>query len=993
MAGFDSELDALFKSSVGASVPSKPVRQPTVIPTPTIPTNLQASTSAPTKRKHEKKVVFTDQSGAKRRKPNASERQIKGGKPKQDDNLSEDDDPTVEDAYHQRQKDTAKSKTSKSTPPKAKAKAPLEQHDSEPRSESDSDSDPDAPPPVHESLTQKPEGERPRKKKYVPEGETSEQRDARTIFIGNLPASVAKSSAKKSLHKHILNCLVASYPELPRPTIESSRFRSVAFKTPTSKLPSDALPNSKSKPNNPSSEHNKTRAAEWRATQDTEGITHKTFQTPAQKKKTAYITGALHDSAKSSSSAYVVFAYPTPVEGVEPAWDPAEVAARAVLACNGSKFMERALRVDRVGKREEDKQDPRTMVFVGNLDFETDEDALREMFEKLVEQERGKSEAQGDGSDSESEDEDESEGGENEKEDGSEEESEGEEEKEDKGDKDVNAGKTKSAPQDSVAAKTWVKSVRIVRDKDTQLGKGFGYVQFVDRASVDEILALEPGTIKLAKRKLRVQRCKTVPGVSLPKTKVPFPEDKVKDPKKASKGDSNQKSDRQKGRPTTSKPALPRADPNLGERIRSLSKEERKSVKASDADRLARRLAKKKAKIISERGARKASSSKASILGGRPGGPKSKKPKSGKSGKRERSDKSLLKKNVKNLYDLRRTLLITMCLAFWTLTHPQYALIIAANRDEFLSRPTIPADWHNFDTPGAGGEKHVLSGRDVMAGGTWLGMNKRGEVTLLTNITEPFGKYSSSRGELASNFLTMSPPNETSERISPYVKALVSEQRSYAGFNLLLLSPSISSGRIDYHGVMVTNSQGGGEITSRPLSERECLSCGLSNSNDTAFESSDKGEWPKVSEGRKLFENVVSQEDLDENGLVEALCEIMSTENPTRPTTRYGLRTTISVPAIPVEPGTWSKTTNPSANELPASTDAAPALNVENRKDYYGTRLTSIILVHRNGRVTFVERDVWVQKDGAGEPEKCSDTESQRRFDFQLETRGYAGTG
>jgi nucleolar protein 12 len=164
-----------------------------VIPTPTIPTNLQASTSAPTKRKHEKKVVFTDQSGAKRRKPNASERQIKGGKPKQDDNLSEDDDPAVEDAYHQRQKDTAKSKTSKSTPPKAKAKVPLEQRDSEPRSESDSDSDPDAPPPVHESLTQKPEGERPRKKKYVPEGETSEQRDARTIFIGNLPASVAKS--------------------------------------------------------------------------------------------------------------------------------------------------------------------------------------------------------------------------------------------------------------------------------------------------------------------------------------------------------------------------------------------------------------------------------------------------------------------------------------------------------------------------------------------------------------------------------------------------------------------------------------------------------------------------------------------------------------------------------------------------------------------------------------------------------------------------------
>ncbi|CAE6468320.1 unnamed protein product [Rhizoctonia solani] len=641
MAGFDSELDALFKSSVGVSAPSKPIRAPTVIPTPTVPTNLQASTSVPTKRKHEKKVNFIDQSSAKRRKQNVSERQAKGKKSKQVDGSSEQDDPTVEDAYHQRKANSpklTKSRTLQSTPPKPKPKAPIE-HNSESQSESDSDSDPDVPPPIHESLAQKPESGRPQKKKYIPQGETSDQKDARTIFIGNLPASVAKSSAKKSLHKHILNCLATTYPDLVRPTIESSRFRSVAFKTPTSKLPSDALSsNSKSKPNTSSSEHNKTRAAEWRATQDSEGITHKTFQTPAQKKKTAYITGALHDSAKSSSSAYVVFAYPNPVEGREPAWDPTEVAARAVLACNGSKFMERMLRVDRVGKREEDKQDPRTMIFVGNLDFETDEDALREMFEKLVEKERGKSDAQGDGSESED----------NENEGDESEESEAEEEeKEAEGDKEVSAAKTKPTTEDSVTAKGWVKSVRIVRDKDTQLGKGFGYVQFIDRASVDEVLALEPGTIKLAKRKLRVQRCKTVPGVSLPKTKASSLGDKVKDPKKTSKGDSSQKPDRQKARTNTSRPSVPRVDPDLGERIRSLSKEDRKSVKATNADRVARRLAKKKAKVVSERGARKASNSKASILGGRPGGPKSKKPKPGKSGKRERSDKSLLKKNVK----------------------------------------------------------------------------------------------------------------------------------------------------------------------------------------------------------------------------------------------------------------------------------------------------------------------------------------------------------
>ncbi|KAJ1303601.1 hypothetical protein OPQ81_011784 [Rhizoctonia solani] len=624
MTGFDSELDALFKSSAGRSLPTKPIPRPTVIPTPTVPANLQASTSAPTKRKHEKK-----------------EKKLE----KNEDSSAEEDDPTVEDSYHQRKAKALNSSNpnvSKSSSSKSKAAITH----SESRSESDSDSDADAPPPLHESLTQTPKSERTQKKKYIPEGETPEQKDARTIFIGNLPASVAKSSARKSLQKHVLKCLSTSYPDLPRPKIESSRFRSVAFKTPTSQLPSDAL-SPKPKPAT-SSEHNKTRAAEWRAAQDPESTTHKTFQTPAQKKKTAYITGALHESAKSSASAYVVFAYPHPVEGSEPAWDPVEVAARAVLACNGTTFMDRVLRVDRVGKREEDKPDPRTMIFVGNLDFEVDEDAVRKLFEELVEKERGKSDALGDNLDSESGGSDDVDGGKSEDEEGEdEEESEsGKEKNEAKEAEESGPSKATPAPLHSATTKGWVKSVRIIKDKDTQLGKGFGYVQFVDRASVDEILAMEPGTIKLAKRKLRIQRCKTVPGVSLQKPKTAPHEDKVKHSKKP-EGDSSQKPDRQKARTIQSSPVIPRADPALGERIRSLSKDERKSVKASDADRVARRLAKKKAKIASERGARKASKSKASILGGRPGGPKSKKPKSGKSGKRERSDKALLKKNVK----------------------------------------------------------------------------------------------------------------------------------------------------------------------------------------------------------------------------------------------------------------------------------------------------------------------------------------------------------
>lgn len=85
----------------------------------------------------------------------------------------------------------------------------------------------------------------------------------------------------------------------------------------------------------------------------------------------------------------------------------------------------------------------------------------------------------------------------------------------------------------------------------------------------------------------------------------------------------------------------------LGERIRTLSKDERKNVKSSDADRIARRLAKKKARIVMERGERKLGKGKESILGGKTGGLKGKGGKVSKGGKRERSDKAILKKNVK----------------------------------------------------------------------------------------------------------------------------------------------------------------------------------------------------------------------------------------------------------------------------------------------------------------------------------------------------------
>ncbi len=62
--------------------------------------------------------------------------------------------------------------------------------------------------------------------------------------------------------------------------------------------------------------------------------------------------------------------------------------------------------------------------------------------------------------------------------------------------------------------------------------------------------------------------------------------------------------------------------------------------------------------------------------------------------------------------------------------HPQYPLILAANRDEFHQRKTLAAHWWH-DIPG------LLAGKDLEAGGTWLGINRWGRLAAVTKVREP----------------------------------------------------------------------------------------------------------------------------------------------------------------------------------------------------------------------------------------------------------------
>jgi uncharacterized protein with NRDE domain len=95
-----------------------------------------------------------------------------------------------------------------------------------------------------------------------------------------------------------------------------------------------------------------------------------------------------------------------------------------------------------------------------------------------------------------------------------------------------------------------------------------------------------------------------------------------------------------------------------------------------------------------------------------------------------------------------------MCLVVFAFeAHPDYPLIVAANRDEFHSRPTAPMQWWQ-DHP------DMLAGRDLEAGGTWLGIGRSGRFAAVTNYREELRKKSSgrSRGELVTGFVTGTKP-------------------------------------------------------------------------------------------------------------------------------------------------------------------------------------------------------------------------------------------
>lgn len=114
-----------------------------------------------------------------------------------------------------------------------------------------------------------------------------------------------------------------------------------------------------------------------------------------------------------------------------------------------------------------------------------------------------------------------------------------------------------------------------------------------------------------------------------------------------------------------------------------------------------------------------------------------------------------------------------MCLAVVALdAHPDYALVVAANRDEWHARPATAAAWW---------ENGMLAGRDLEAGGTWLGVTRAGRFAFVTNVRNPalHDPAAPSRGALVPAVLA------DAQRPSAALQRIRDAGTRHNGFNLV----------------------------------------------------------------------------------------------------------------------------------------------------------------------------------------------------------------
>ncbi len=189
-----------------------------------------------------------------------------------------------------------------------------------------------------------------------------------------------------------------------------------------------------------------------------------------------------------------------------------------------------------------------------------------------------------------------------------------------------------------------------------------------------------------------------------------------------------------------------------------------------------------------------------------------------------------------------------MCLILFAYQyHAEYPLVVAANRDEYYARPTQTADFWK-EAP------DIFAGKDLQAGGTWMGISKQGRFAAVTNFREPKEQPDNaiSRGELCKNFLLSQADTKT------FTEKIDQHHHLYAGFNLLLGEPSDTNTlQLSYYSNRTR--------TMRPLAPGIY---GLSNGllNDP---------WPKVTSGKAALQNILDNHEQPSSSALRQLLDLL----------------------------------------------------------------------------------------------------------------------
>ena len=240
-----------------------------------------------------------------------------------------------------------------------------------------------------------------------------------------------------------------------------------------------------------------------------------------------------------------------------------------------------------------------------------------------------------------------------------------------------------------------------------------------------------------------------------------------------------------------------------------------------------------------------------------------------------------------------------MCLIWFSYENtPDFRLLLAANRDEFFARATTPLAWR-------GG---ILAGWDEEGGGTWLGVNRLGQLAALTNYRDPSRQRPNppSRGAIITNYL------RSGQLAATFLREFQQQADHYNPFNLLLFD-----GR-----EMLFFSNAEGRI--KPVAP------GIHALSNRFLDT----DWPKTRRIKELLAPVTAgQKSVEE--FFAALADRRQPADEELPTTGVGIE--------------WERL-------------LAPVFIVS---DNYGTRSSAVVTIDERGRLDFYERSYQHRDGGA----------------------------